>query len=131
MRAASGWLSLAVIIDLYSRRVVGWSVADHMRTELVMAALNMAIAARKPAAGLVLHSDRGSQYASNHHRVALEQYGMVCSMSRKGNCWDNAVVESFFGTLKQELIYRHIWPKPEAVIDAIRSYIERFYNTRR
>jgi putative transposase len=102
-----------------------------MRTELVMATLNMAVAARKPAAGLVLHSDRGSQYASKQHRGALEQYGMVCSMSRKGNCWDNAVVESFFETLKQELIYQHTWPKPEAAIDAIRAYIERFYNTRR
>jgi putative transposase len=124
VRTWSGWLYLAVVIDLYSRRVVGWSVADHMRTGLVTAALNMAVAARKPPHGLVMHSDRGGQYA-------LELYGMTCSMSRKGDCWDNAVVESFFGTLKQELIYRRKWPTKVAAAEAIRFYINRFYNVRR
>jgi transposase InsO family protein len=131
VRTHNGWLYLAVVIDLYSRRVVGWAVADHMRTELVLRALNMAVIARNLPAGLVMHSDRGSQYASRKHRETLERHGMICSISRKGDCWDNAVVDSFFGTLKQELIYRHTWPTRLAVTDAVRSYIECFYNVRR
>ncbi len=131
VRTWAGWLYLAVVIDLFSRRVVGWAIADHMRKELVLSALTMAFDARRPEPGLVHHSDRGSQYASHAHRDALDEHGAICSMSRKGNCWDNAVVESFFGTLKQELLYRHAWPTKQTAIDAIGDYIERFYNTRR
>jgi transposase InsO family protein len=131
VRTWAGWLYLAVVIDLFSRRVVGWAVADHMRKELVLSALTMAFDARRPSAGLVCHSDRGSQYASQAHRDALDHHGAICSMSRKGDCWDNAVVESFFGTLKQELLYRRAWPTRAAAIEAIGEYIERFYNTRR
>lgn len=131
VRTWAGWLYLAVVIDMFSRRVVGWAIADHMRTELVLSASTMAFDVRRPGVGLIFHSDRGSQYASHDHRKALEERGAICSMSRKGNCWENAVVESFFGTLKQELLYRHTWPTKQAAIDAIEKYIERFYNTRR
>jgi putative transposase len=131
VRTWAGWLYLAVVIDLFSRRVVGWAIADHMRTELVLDALTMAFDARHPGEGLVCHSDRGSQYASHAHRDALRDRGAICSMSRKGDCWDNAVVESFFGTLKQELLYRRAWPTKHVAITAIGEYIERFYNTRR
>lgn len=131
VRTWAGWLYLAVVIDLFSRRVVGWAIADHMRTELVINALTMALDTRRPDRGLVHHSDRGSQYASHAHREALEEHGAICSMSRKGDCWDNAVVESFFGTLKQELLHRHAWPSKQGATKAIGEYIERFYNTRR
>ena len=101
-----GWLYLAVIIDLFSRRVVGWLMAEHMRVELVLGALQAALGQRIPAAsGLLFHSDRGSQYASGDYRGALQAAGISCSMSRKGNCWDNAVAESFFGTLKTEFVH--------------------------
>lgn len=126
-----GWLYLAVIIDLFSRRVVGWATANHMRTLLVLNALRMALGRRLPDAGLVHHSDRGSQYASAQYRGALAELGIVCSMSRKGNCWDNAVSESFFSTIKQELIYRHDWGSRAAASLAIAEYIECFYNARR
>jgi transposase InsO family protein len=131
VRTWAGWLYLAVVIDLFSRRVIGWAIADHMRTELVLDALKMAFDARRPGEGLVHHSDRGSQYASQAYRDALREEGSICSMSRKGDCWDNAVVESFFGTLKQELIHRYSWPTKQSAIEAIGEYIERFYNTRR
>ena len=131
VRTWAGWLYLAVVIDLFSRRVVGWAIADHMRTELVLSALSMAFLARRPAPGLICHSDRGSQYASRAHRAALEAQGALCSMSRKGDCWDNSVAESFFGSLKQELIYRATWATHDVTIEAIGDYIERFYNTRR
>lgn len=131
VRTWEGWLYLAVVIDLFSRRVVGWAIADHMRTELVLDALSMAFDRRNPAAGLVHHSDRGCQYASAAYRQALETHGAICSMSRTGNCWDNAVVESFFGTLKQDLLYRNAWPTKQSTIKAIGDYIDRFYNTRR
>lgn len=131
VRTWEGWTYLAVVIDLYSRRVVGWATADHMRTELVLSALTMAFDARRPAPGLIHHSDRGSQYASHAHRRALERMGARCSMSRKGDCWDNAVIESFFGTLKQELLYRQAWPTRRAADRAIDDYIDRFYNPRR
>jgi putative transposase len=126
-----GWLYLSVIIDLFSRRVVGWATANHMRTSLVLAALRMALGRRLPEAGLVHHSDRGSQYASVQYRAALAELGIVCSMSRKGNCWDNAVSESFFSTIKQELIYRDDWENRAGASLAIAEYIECFYNTRR
>jgi putative transposase len=105
-----GWLYLAVVIDLFSRKVVGWSMAEHMRTDLVLTALEAALGKRIPAqSGLVFHSDRGSQYASSDYRTALERAGITCSMSRKGNCWDNAVAESFFGTLKTEFVHPKIF----------------------
>lgn len=131
IRTRAGWLYLAVVIDLFSRRVVGWALADHMRTELVLSALFMAIDERQPGPGLVFHSDRGSQYASADYRAALEARGAVPSMSREGNCWDNAVAESFFGSLKQELLYRFTWDNHKATIEAVDDYIGRFYNTRR
>jgi putative transposase len=126
-----GWLYLAVMIDLFSRRVVGWATANHMRTSLVLNALRMALGRRLPDAGLVHHSDRGSQYASAQYRAALAELGIACSMSRKANCWDNAVSESFFSTIKQELIYRQDWEGRAEASLAIAEYIECFYNTRR
>jgi transposase InsO family protein len=131
IRCWEGWCYLAVVIDLFSRRVVGWAVAEHMRTELVLEALQRAITLRRPAAGLVHHSDRGSQYASAAYRAALAKHGIVQSMSRKGNCWDNAVVESFFATLKEECIYRRSWPTRSRVYAGIAEYIEQFYNCQR
>ena len=127
-----GWLYLAVIIDLFSRRVVGWSMAEHMRLELVLNALQMAIGERLTDGDvLVHHSDRGSQYASGMYRDILAQHGIICSMSRKGNCWDNAVAESFFATLKKELISRDSWPTRRGARAAIHEYITLFYNSRR
>jgi putative transposase len=126
-----GWLYLAIIIDLFSRRVVGWATANHMRTSLVLNALRMAVGRRLPHAGLVHHSDRGTQYASKTYRDALAELDIVCSMSRKGSCWDNAVSESFFSTIKHELIHRHDWETRAAASLAIAEYIECFYNTRR
>lgn len=127
-----GWLYLAVVIDLFSRRVVGWSMAEHMRLELVLNALRMALGERLTDGGLLVHhSDRGSQYASETYRDTLAQQGIVCSMSRKGNCWDNAVAESFFATLKKELIDRDSWPTRRIAKSAIHEYITLFYNARR
>jgi transposase InsO family protein len=131
VRTWQGWMYLAVVIDLFSRRVVGLATATHMRTELVLDALSMALDRRVPDAGLLHHSDRGSQYASGAYRDALRDNGIVCSMSRKGNCWDNAVVESFFGTLKKELIHRRPWATVRSAHEAIAHYIEFFYNSRR
>jgi transposase InsO family protein len=127
-----GWLYLAVIIDLFSRRVVGWSMAEHMRVDLVLTALQAALGHRLPAAsGLVFHSDRGSQYASGDYRAALQTAGISCSMSRTGNCWDNAVAESFFGTLKTELIHSQRFTTQEVAKTAIVEWIEVFYNRQR
>ena len=123
-----GWLYLAVVMDLYSRRIVGWSAADHMRTSLCLDALRKALALRTDVEGLIHHSDRGVQYASAYYREALDAVGIECSMSRRANCWDNAVGESFFGTLKNELIYRRPWLTREEARDAIAEYIEIFYN---
>lgn len=124
-----GFLYLATVIDVFSRRVVGWAIADHMRTELPLEALDMAIRERRPAPGLVHHSDRGSQYASSAYQQRLTANGMKCSMSRKGDCWDNAVAESFFATLKRELIYRQSWPTKARATAAITEYIACFYNS--
>lgn len=126
-----GWLYLAVVIDLFSRQIVGWSMAEHMRTKLVNDALLMAIWKRKPAKGLLWHTDRGSQYASESHRALLKQYGICQSMSRKGNCWDNAVSESFFHTLKTELIYHQTYRHRDEAKRAVFEYIEVFYNRER
>ncbi|MAF66832.1 MAG: IS3 family transposase [Planctomycetes bacterium] len=125
---AEGWLYLAVVMDLYSRRIVGWSTADHMETSLCLDALSMAIKSRTNVRGVIHHSDRGVQYASKVYRQELESQKIECSMSRRGNCWDNAVAESFFGTFKNELIYRRPWLDRESVRDAISEYIEVFYN---
>jgi len=128
VRTWEGWLYLAVVIDLFSRRVVGWSTSEHMRTELVLDALGMALRQRAPDGELVHHSDRGTQYASDEYRRQLSAHGITCSMSRKGNCWDNAVVESFFATLKVELLDRRRWATRSAAGDAIDEYITNFYN---
>lgn len=124
----SGWVYLAVLIDLFSRKVVGWSLASHMRDELCLEALSSAVAARNPARGLVHHTDRGSQYASNDYRKALSDLGAVQSMSRKGDCWDNACVESFFGTLEQELGGDANWADETEARAAVSDYIHHFYN---
>lgn len=126
-----GWLYLAVVIDLYSRQVVGWSMAEHMRAKLVNDALQMALWKRKPAKGLLWHSDRGSQYASDSHRALIKEFGIRQSMSRKGNCWDNAVSESFFHTLKTELINHETYQTRSAAKQAVFEYIEVFYNRER
>ena len=131
LRTGEGWLYLAVVVDLFSRRIVGWKMANHMRTELVLSALDMALGRRLPPAGMLHHSDRGSQYASHDYRAVLGKHGITCSMSRKGNCWDNAVVESFFATLKKELIYRQSWATRKLTRKAVIGYIEVFYNNHR
>ncbi len=123
-----GWLYLAVVIDLYSRQVVGWSMDKRMKTALVNDALKMAIRKRKPREGLIAHTDRGSQYASDSHRKLLKMYGIQQSMSRQGDCWDNAVAESFFHTLKTELTYHEIFNTREEAKQKIFEYIEIYYN---
>jgi putative transposase len=142
-----GWLYLAVILDLFSRRIVGWSMAEHMRSELVLVALEAALGQRIPSAsGLLFHSDRGSQYASGDYQAALRNAGITCSMSRRANCWgsplagfprlkelpwDNAVAESFFGTLKTELIYLQTFSTRAIAKTTIAEWIEVFYNRQR
>jgi transposase InsO family protein len=126
-----GWLYLATILDLYSRKIVGWAMRDHMRVELTMAALMMAVQRQRPKPGLIHHSDRGSQYAAGDYQQALTDAAMTPSMSRKGNCWDNAPAESFFHTLKTELVHqRHYATKEEAKRDLF-QYIEGYYNRHR
>lgn len=125
-----GWLYLAVILDLFSRRVVGWSMKITMDRSLVIDALQSALKNRRPAAGMLFHSDRGSQYASEQFRTMLEANGIQQSMSGKGECWDNAVVESFFGTMKSELGDK-IWESRAAARDAVFDYIETWYNCKR
>ena len=110
IRTRSGWLYLAMVLDLFSRKIVGWAMAPKMPAELACAALRMAIQQRQPAPGLIVHSDRGSQYASDLYQALLDQHGFVCSMSRKGNCWDNAVAERFFLNLKME----RVWQRDDA-----------------
>jgi putative transposase len=131
LRTWEGWSYLATVIDLASRRVVGFALADHMRTSLVLEALRMALKARRPEPGLVFHSDRGSQYTSHEFRHLLEDSRIVQSLSRPRQCWDNAVAESFFSTLKTELLYRHAWPTRAAAGRAVFEFIEVFYNRRR
>jgi transposase InsO family protein len=124
-----GWLYLAVVLDLFSRRVVGWATADHMRADLVCEATRAALWQRRPRGDLIHHSDRGSQYASGDFQQLLEQHRIVCSMSRRGNCWDNAATESFFGTLKTEL--DEPMPTRHAAHMSLFDYIEVFYNRQR
>ena len=128
---AEGWLYLATILDLFSRRVVGFAMREHVTRELALDALSQALGSRPETRDLVHHSDRGSQYASHDYRRALEQAGITCSMSRRGNCWDNAVVESFFGTLKTELVHEREFATRAAAKIEITEYIEGFYNSRR
>ena len=126
-----GWLYLAVVIDLFSRRVVGWSMSSRMKARLVTDALRMAIWQRRPKPGLIVHSDRGSQYASKAYRRLLKKHGFVGSMSRKGDCWDNSVAESFFASLKKERVHwRSYQTRFEAQQDVL-DYITMFYNSRR
>ena len=131
VRTWEGWLYLAVILDAFSRRVVGWALADHLRTELATDALQMALANRRPAHGLVHHSDRGGQYLSAAYIGLLAEHGARSSVGRPGTCWDNAAAESFFATLKTELLHRAVWPTRQHARTAIFHYIEGFYNRRR
>lgn len=126
---AEGWLYLAVVLDLFSRRVVGWSLSESIDRHLVLSALDMALAGR--AAAALYHSDRGSQYASDDYRARLAERGITCSMGRKGNCWDNAVVESFFSSLKMELVHIRSFRTREEAKLALFEYMEVFYNRRR
>jgi putative transposase len=128
LRSWEGWLYLAAIQDAYSRRIVGWSMAEHMRTELVTDALNMAVHRRRPDPGLIHHSDQGSQYVSLGFGQAARDAGIAISMGSKGDAYDNAVAESFFATLKKELIHRRSWPSRRELSTAVFEYIEAFYN---
>jgi putative transposase len=123
-----GWLYLAAIVDLFSRKVVGWAMSKHIDTQLCLDALKMALLARKPPPGLIHHSDRGCQYASHEYRRLLEAHGIICSMSRRGDCWDNAVAESFWSSLKMELVYQADFISREQARQEIFKYIEVFYN---
>jgi len=126
-----GWVYLATVIDIGSRRVVGWAIADHLRTELVSGALDMARWHRKPDGGVIFHADRGCQYTSKEFSELLNGNTITLSLGRRGQCWDNAVAESFFATLKGELIDRYTWPTKSSVRTAIFDYIEGWYNLRR
>jgi transposase InsO family protein len=126
-----GWLYLAVILDLFTRKVVGWAMRDHMRAELTIAALTMAIQRRRPEPGLTHHSDRGSQYAAGDYRDILRAAAVTQSMSRKANCWDNAPMESLFGTLKTELVHQREYPDRDAARRDLFAYIEGYYNRQR
>lgn len=128
---AEGWLYVAVVLDLKSRKVVGWGMAASLEQGLVSGALEMALGQRQPLPGLLHHSDRGSQYASHRYQAQLRQQGMVCSMSRQGDCWDNAPVESFFATLKKELVHRHRYRTRAEAKASLFQYIEVFYNRQR
>jgi putative transposase len=126
-----GWLYLAAVEDLYSRRVVGWAMAEHMESRLVVDALAMAVQRRLPDEGLLAHSDRGSQYASEHYQRLLAKHGITCSMSRRADCWDNAPMESFFASLKKELVHDADFATRAEARAAIVEYIEVFYNNQR
>jgi putative transposase len=131
LRTWEGWLYLAAVQDAYSRRIVGWSMTDHMRSELVVDALEMAVARRRPAPGLIHHSDQGSQYVSLAFGQAARDAGIARSMGSKGDCYDNAVAESFFATLKKELVRRRSWPSRRELTSEVFEYIEAFYNRTR
>jgi putative transposase len=128
---SEGWLYLAVVLDLFSRRIVGWAMGETLERSLVLSALDMAIQNRHPKAGLVCHSARGSQYASGDSQQALKEAGIVCSLSRRGKCWDNAVVESFFSTLKRECVYRHRFATRSQARTVLFDSIEVWYNRKR
>lgn len=131
LRTHQGWLYLAVLLDLYSRRVVGWSMSQRLDTDLPLAALRMALGHRRPGHRSLHHSDRGCQYASRRYRAVAQTNGLRLSMSRRGNCWDNAPVESFFATLKKELAYRSHWATRREARADVYDYIEVFYNRQR
>jgi putative transposase len=131
VRTRGGWLYLAAVMDLFSRKIIGWAMAPTMPAELVVNALQMAIAARAPQSGLVVHSDRGSQYASDLHRTLLADHGFIPSMSRKGNCWDNAVMERFFLNLKMERVWQRDYANHAEACRDVTDYIVRFYNAER
>ncbi len=126
-----GWLYVAAVLDLYDRQLIGWAMADHMRTQLVVSALKMAWGRRRPAPGLIHHSDRGSQYTAHHYQALLADYEMLASMSRKGDCWDNAVMERFFGSLKSEWTDTQRYETREEARRDIICYIEMEYNSQR
>jgi len=126
-----GWLYLAAVKDMATREIVGWSMADHLGADLACDALLMAVRRRRPPRGLLHHSDRGGQYASEPYQAILARHGFRCSMSRRGNCLDNAPMESFFGSLKTELVHRTTFPTREAARRALFEYVESFYNRRR
>ena len=126
-----GWLYLAAVIDLFTRKVVGWSMSERIDSRLVVDALEMAVSRELPDAGLVAHSDRGVQYASEHYQGVLTEYDIKCSMSRKANCWDNAPAESFFATLKKELVHHETYATRAAARASLFDYIEVFYNRER
>jgi len=128
---AQGWLYLAAVMDLYSRKIVGWALADHLKSSLPQEALSRAIKNRRPSRGLLHHSDRGVQYASHDYRALLKANQLLSSMSARGNCYDNAAMESFFSTLKTELLHRQVWHNHAEVKLAIFDYVETFYNRRR
>jgi len=129
IRTKSGWLYLAAVLDLHSRKVVGWAMSPAMPAGLVCAALQMAIVQRNPAPGLMVHSNRGTQYASSEHQALLAKYGLVGSMSRKGNCWDNAVMERFFLNLKMERVWQKDYGNHAEATNDIADYIVGFYNS--
>lgn len=131
VRTGAGWLYLAVVIDLFARKVVGWAMAPSMPAKLVCDALNMAVQQRRPEAGLIVHSDRGSQYASAQYQALLGRQGFICSMSRKGNCWDNAVAERFFLNLKMERVWQRNYANRAEARSDIADYIVGFYNSER
>ena len=127
-----GWLYLATLLDVYSRRIVGWAMAEHLRTELALDALTMALQQRRPPPGqLVHHTDRGCQYTARAYQAVLATHGVICSMSRAGDCYDNALAESFFGTLKAELVHGQCWPTRRVARLALFEWIEVFYNRQR
>ena len=123
-----GWLYLAVVIDLYARRVVGWAAGDRLHKELALTALRRALVMRRPAAGLLHHSDRSSQYCSNKYHAELQRHGIVISMFGKGNCYDNAMVGTFFKTLKSEMVWRTVFQNRTEATEALARYIDGFYN---
>lgn len=131
MRTRQGWLHLAVVLDLYARRVVGWSMDATQAATLPMAALSMALAQRKPGAGLIFHSDQGTVYGSHDYRELLQANGVLPSMSRKGNCWDNAVAESFFSNLKNEAMHDRLFASMDEGKAVVGDYIETYYNKQR
>ncbi len=131
VRTWEGWLYLSFVLDTYSRRIVGWSMANNLKTELVLDAVNMAIYNRRPAPGLIHHSDRGSQYTSVEFGSRLKEAGLLPSMGSVADAYDNSMAESFISTLKRELIHRHSWPSRQTARTAIFEYVEGFYNTRR
>jgi putative transposase len=128
IRTRQGWLYLCIVLDLYSKRIVGWSMDNNMKTGLILSALNMAVKLRGVSKGLIFHSDRGTQYRSNDFTKRIEKLKFIQSMSRKGNCWDNACAEAFFKTIKTELIYERFFKTHEEAKTCIFEYIEVFYN---